>query len=354
MMRTEATRRVLVAVCLLSVVFLFTADVRAGEDRDGRPHDVERIIEGLEHGVEALQAMKGQEELAGRLQRLLGHLRERKAARDELNQELATARRWLELFHLAHDVLQGAERDDHADVAKRARESLQMMVRGRRDEEAKRVHERRPTSAQQGDALLLAAEILADQGKAKRARMLAELGRHFQGKRREGENAERRAYLEGLKRRVAAMRVAVKAFAEADRQDLVKQITRAIHTGELLLEGRDDEEAQQVYDRTPNLGQLAELLGYASHLWSKFGDEERAAQCKEVSRYYVSRWNAQRRERKAAQRHEEELEEEEQLEKAEIDEQERTLKRLYIQMQEMYEQLEKMKRQLDRMRKARR
>lgn len=336
-------------VVVLWVVTSFVSPFAFAEEEDSRSR-TDRIIEGLEHGVQALRALDGQEDLVARLEALLAELRV-KAARKELDQERATARRWLELFHMAHDVLQDARREEHAEVAKRARDWLQVMVEGRTDDEARRIREARPSRAQQAHALLLAAEILSDQGKRDRAKMLVELGRSLKDRSPQGEaeRDDRRAYLEGLRRRVAAMRQARTAFREAERQELVQQIDKAIRTGELLLEGRDDDEAQAVYEQTPDLGQLAELLGHAAHLWKKFGDAKRATECEEVSQHYAQRWRAERKEREAAERARAQEREAKERER-EADERERVMKRLQKQLRQMYEHLEDITRQLEALR----
>ena len=119
--------------------------------------------------------------------------------------------------------------------------------------------------------------------------------------------------------RVGTLRTAMKALLEANKRDAAEMMERAIHSGELMLEGRTDEEAQEVFRNTPNLGQLAELLGVSSKLWAKWGNKQHAASTATLSEYYQDRWEAHKAERRAASEDVEESEDEE-MEAAEAEE----------------------------------
>ncbi len=89
---------------------------------------------------------------------------------------------------------------------------------------------------------------------------------------REARPSER----EVLQRQVEVMRVALHALREANRQDAMELMERAIRAREVTLEGRQDEEARAIRERGPNRGQLAELLTMASNQWREYNNQDKA------------------------------------------------------------------------------
>lgn len=367
------------ALVVAALAVIAPTSAYADEDAERAHHKREaartkKIVKALINGVEALQALEGHEELTNQLREVIAHLKragpqpKKKAGKNKRgNAERETAERYLEIYHLAHDVLRDAKRMEHAEVMEHAKHALETALEGRRDDESMRIRKTAPKRGRRAEALLLAAEILADKDDHRRAKLLAELGRKFQGqerkrgkREREGREREREEddFEGGLERRVDIMRMAVVALEEAERKDLAKTLTRAIHTGELLLEGRQDEEARKVFERTPKLGQLAELIGFAGNKWKEFGNQEKAAACKLLSKYYAKRSRAQAKEadaRKHAAAREHEAAAAAQRRDAErardVAERSHRLERVRRELAEMHEILQRINRRLQELEK---
>ena len=99
-------------------------------------------------------------------------------------------------------------------------------------------------------------------------------------RRREANRKE----IEIAEQRLEVMRLAIKAFREAEKSDAAEALEKAIHALELRVEGRDDPEARKIRGNAPELGQQVELLLYAGDLWEEFGHERKAAMCTELGR----------------------------------------------------------------------
>ena len=98
------------------------------------------------------------------------------------------------------------------------------------------------------------------------------------------ENEETRE----VRRRLKVMRAAVEAFVEADQHDRAALVEQAMHARELSLEGRLDAEANQIRDKAPNRGALAELLAAAAELVADRGEAKQAQALAELSRTYAN------------------------------------------------------------------
>jgi len=72
------------------------------------------------------------------------------------------------------------------------------------------------------------------------------------------------------------MRYALHALAEADKKDATDLLERAIHSRELALEGRRDEEAARIREGAPSRGAQIELLMMAERILKELGQTERA------------------------------------------------------------------------------
>ncbi len=72
------------------------------------------------------------------------------------------------------------------------------------------------------------------------------------------------------------MRMALHALKEAERGDAVELLTLAIRAREMMLERRNDEEAQRVQERAPSREQLIDILSMAAKLWREFGNSEKS------------------------------------------------------------------------------
>jgi hypothetical protein len=122
------------------------------------------------------------------------------------------------------------------------------------------------------------------------------------GRSKEGDRAqsEREAALHQLE----VMRIAMHALLEAERGDAAELLERAIHSREVNLEGRRDEEARAIRERAPGLGEQTEILLHAADLWDEFGHEKKAALVRELGRQFQAKFRRSRaaeQERAAAQ-----------------------------------------------------
>jgi regulator of replication initiation timing len=107
---------------------------------------------------------------------------------------------------------------------------------------------------------------------------------------REREERERRERAEGRARgerpeserevllhRLEVMRMALPALKEAERWDAVELLTLAIRDREMMLERRNDEEANRIRERAPSRERLVDILSMAAELWREFGNDEKSA-----------------------------------------------------------------------------
>jgi len=107
---------------------------------------------------------------------------------------------------------------------------------------------------------------------------------------REREERERRERAEGRARgerpeserevllhRLEVMRMALTALKEAERWDAVELLTLAIRDREMMLERRNDEEANRIRERAPSCERLVDILSMAAELWREFGNDEKSA-----------------------------------------------------------------------------
>lgn len=298
-----------------------------------RAAGTESDVMALRRAIQVLRARGANEELIRALARAAEDIaRHGRGAGDRPEREGRGERRivegWLEVMGLAKRTLVGADKHDAAHIVEHGMHALELALQGRRDDEAMRIRREAPSRPQQARALDLAAEILQDRRKRREAGWVRELAGRFRGNDREdddereddddredddgeerdgGDDDDDAEEREGLRRRVATLRLAVPVLRESGDGRLIDILERAIRTGDLLLAGRDDEEAQAVYERTPNLGELAEILHHAARRADEQGRDERAQRIMELSRYYGERWRDQqagRREGEAGERDE--------------------------------------------------
>jgi membrane-associated protease RseP (regulator of RpoE activity) len=105
-----------------------------------------------------------------------------------------------------------------------------------------------------------------------------------------GERDERKL----AERHIEILRVAMKAFMEAEHKGMAETIEHKIHAIELTLKGRRDDEAMKVRETAPGDGRMAELLGHAGRIYREFKMVDRAEWCEELGRHYGERFHAQR------------------------------------------------------------
>ena len=133
-------------------------------------------------------------------------------------------------------------------------------------------------------------------------RVAHDVRRELQGRRDRPQRERPRAHRSENEREVAQhqleiMRMAMPALREGERRDAAGLLEHAIHARELALEGRRDDEAQHIRATAPNRGQLSEVLGLASRLWSEFGHEERAHAVGELAEQMRARVHRERDDR---------------------------------------------------------
>ncbi|MDA1194864.1 MAG: hypothetical protein O2894_06735 [Planctomycetota bacterium] len=335
---------------------------QAKQPKKGSGSDHEQLAHDLWTGIQALERIGGHEELKRGMLELLDQVKHRmheESKQGEPGSERAIVKKWLGVMGMAKKVLVRAERHDAAHVVEHGMHALELALEGRRDADAMKVRDAAPSRPEQARALFLAAEILADHGERKQAGAVAELAERFQGAGERGsrEKSVERAEgqeLSALRGRVETIRLAVPILREYEKRELAEHLERAIHTGELMLAERNDDEARAVYARTPSLAQLAEILHYASELWRKAGHGDRAERVGDLAAYYRQRHGANQQEEHAAGEREGPGEREERGEHGEHeDEQAEAMERLAAQMQALHAQLEAMQRQLKELRSRR-
>ena len=272
---------------------LIAGPARAGDDE---PQRREAVLHGIGQGIEALRALGGQDELVARLKEIHARLREEGAGRDGRRPEGAGAeraivKRWLGLMRMAKDVLADTDAREMMEILEHGMHALELALEGRGDPEARRIRARAPPRARQAEALARAAELLAERGKRDGAQALAELAARFREDKERGEEGagEKAAERAGLAQRLDILRLAVRILQERERGDAVDLLRRAIHSGELMMQGREDDEARRIIERTPPLPELARVLHMASELWMEAGHESKAAALERLARYYGQR-----------------------------------------------------------------
>ena len=200
---------------------------------------------------------------------------ERPTERDILRQQV-------EVFKIALAGLLEAEKKDAAEVLQRAIRAREVMLEGRRDDEAHQIRERAPSRGQLAEILAMAAGVWREFNNREKAASVGRVAKEFanQPGERPRERIEpatnRPTERDVVKRRIEAMKTAMPALREGERGDAVELLERAIRGYEVGLEERRDEEAQRIRERMPSRGQLAEILTMASNLWLEFNNQDKA------------------------------------------------------------------------------
>jgi len=84
-------------------------------------------------------------------------------------------------------------------------------------------------------------------------------------------------------RQLKILRMAKHALLEGDRKDLAEQIELTMHAIELALEGKRDE-AMKIPKSALKRESVARILFYASRLWHKFKNPEKAEACEKFAK----------------------------------------------------------------------
>jgi len=158
-------------------------------------------------------------------------------------------RHQLEVMGMALHALKEANRGDAVELLTLAIRSREMMLEGRRDEEAQAVRQRAPNRGQLAEILSMAARLWREFGKPDKGAVVGQLAEQMAAVRRprESEREQRgQNEREVALRQIKIMRYALHALAEAEKKDAADLLERAIHSRELALEGRRDEEATRI------------------------------------------------------------------------------------------------------------
>ena len=196
-----------------------------------------------------------------------------------------------------------------ADRAGREREARELRTEA--EALAKRVEKateqrRRKRSAQKEPGEL--RDVL--RGLSQGVKALVALGRHEQAEQLEKIAVEVKRKLAAQEQRrrgsgrdtIETMRIAMHALLEAEQQAKAERIEQAIHAWELRMEGRRDKAAQEVYERAPKVGELAELFGRAAQVLGELNHQELAGRVAKLAKMHKQQWARQRKGRKEAER----------------------------------------------------
>ena len=176
------------------------------------------------------------EVLGAHLERMEAELREHRVHIERMREELQELRAENERLRWQLRERRGPERELEREV--RIRREIEELREGREREERERRRER-------------------DEGRSTGER----------------PKSEREVVLHQLE----VMRMALPALKEAERWDAVELLTLAIRAREMMLERRNDEEANRIRERAPNRERLVDILSMAAKLWREFGNAEKSA-----------------------------------------------------------------------------
>ncbi len=165
--------------------------------------DLERVLHGLEQGIEALRAL-GKEDAREMLEAIANDVRKERATRraQQEHPELAAARDQLEVFRIALDGLAAGKRHDAAEAMERAIRAAELRLEGKRGADAQEVFAKAPDHAQTTELLAFAAQNLREQGKPDRAERVGRLAEKFGERYRERGRDDAQARLDALQKQV--------------------------------------------------------------------------------------------------------------------------------------------------------
>jgi hypothetical protein len=265
------------AICLVSAP-------RATAQQPGEEtRRLTEILEGLEHGLVALERLERHEEHE-MLQRVANDVRraiERHKKRAEAGMggraERQIVANQIDTLRLALPALREAERREAVIMVERAIRAREVMLEGRRDQEARQIRQQAPDRQRLVKLLALAEGIYRKLGMEERAAELSRLTEELWPKRdrpQRGPQAPGRR--EAARKQLEVMRMALPALREAGRQGSAELLERAIHAREVDLKGREDREAAAIRRKAPTVGQQIELLQMAAELWRELDHPEKA------------------------------------------------------------------------------
>ncbi len=230
--------------------------------------------------------------------------------------EREVAQRQLEVMRLALPALREAEMEKAVELMQDAIRAREVTLEGRRDDEAHQIRERSPSRATQAEVLALTARLWKEFGNEDKAELVGELARSLATRERQRRDRERPEHegrerplteREHAQRQLEVMKLGLDALREAEKEDAAELLHRAIRAREVTLEGRRDDEAHQIRERSPKPGAQAEVLGLAARIWKEFGRSERAQAVRELSEQLAARDHRDGKRREDAERREREV-----------------------------------------------
>lgn len=198
---------------------------------------------------------------------------------------------------------------DAAHLIEHGLHARELAVSGRTDEEALHVRRTAPKTEMLRRQLRRAAEILVDAGKHDLAARMAALSDDLwddslagtEQPRPPRDDAHDRE-IQVVKERMKILRWGVEIWVEKGRHDLAEKLELAIVAWRMAIERRRDAEANEIRERAPDPGTLAELLHGAGRHYDEKGWETRAAACFELSEEFGRQWR-RRQQREGEREH---------------------------------------------------
>lgn len=283
-----------------------------------------------ERGQEGERRREGEPRREGEREQPRDEPREqpRDEPREEENRELQMVRHQLELLELALPALREGEREEAIGTVEKAMEARHVILANPRNPEAQAMWRRAPNREVLVRILVMAEGIYREYGVEERAAKVSALTEElFGGRRRDRESEERREG-EGERRQgersegreargerdqpresdeprerprterevaieqIEIMRSGLPALREAGRQDAAELLQRAIRAREIRIEGRRGEEAQEILENEPSLGNQVELLVFSGRLWEEFGQPQKAEALINLGEQFAQRMRA--------------------------------------------------------------
>ncbi len=118
--------------------------------------------------------------------------------------------------------------------------------------------------------------------------LVEEFVERIRGHAEKGEGQESEAAI--VERHIGIIKSGVPILVAAKRSDLAEQLELAAHARELMLAGRKDKEALEIRENAPGVGQLAELLMFASNQANKQDKDQEAGLLGELGQHFLERW----------------------------------------------------------------
>lgn len=178
------------AVCIACLAAAAALALLAGNARADERHELEQVLEGLEHGIHALERLdrphereqlhRIAEEVRRQLHRREQHGdpdRDRHRPMDERQRQ--RAHQQLEVAHLALQSFRDARQHDRADLMERAIHARMLEIEGRDDPQARHMREQAPDREQLLRLVSEAAEMRQGKGQRHEAELLRRLLREI-------------------------------------------------------------------------------------------------------------------------------------------------------------------------------